>query len=260
MHRIDELAYSSKLNSMHPGYKCMIALISIGFCITTRSVIIGISVLCYTSFITIFIGKINWIRYVKLFMIPIIFLCMSTITIIFEISDLPISFYEISFVSYYIGIQPSSFLFAMQLVITALASVSSLYFLSLSTPMTDILQVLKDIRIPNILIELMLLIYRLIFVIYEMVDRQRVASQTRLGNHNFKQSMISMGSSISTVCIRSLRKSSSLYEAMEARCYNGEIKVVRLQYALSGKNLFWLLLMVLYLSGMTVFHIHQIVI
>lgn len=260
MHMIDELAYRSKLYSMHPRYKCILAVISIFFCIGTRSLIIGLSVLCYTSFITLFIGKTNCIRYLKLFLLPVTFLCMSTITIIFEISAMPISYYEFHIASYYIGIQPSSFFFAMQLVVTALASVSSLYLLSLSTPMTDILQVLKDIHIPYILIELMLLIYRLIFVIYEMAGKQRIASYARLGNRNFKQSIVSIGTSMSILCIRSFRKSSHLYNAMEARCYNGEIKVLKKQYSLHRKNIIWLLLMVLYLSSMTLLHIRQIIV
>lgn len=260
MHNIDELAYSSKLYHLHPGYKCMVTLISICFCIGTRSMIMGVSVLCYTSFITVYIGKTNILRYLKLFLIPFAFLSMSTITLVFEISSTPLSGYALAIGSYYIGIQPSSFMFAMQLVITALASVSSLYFLSLSTPMTDILQVLKDIHIPYILIELMLLIYRLIFVIYDMASNQRIASHARLGNRTFKQGIRSMGLSISTLFIRSFRKSSSLYDAMEARCYDGEIKVLRMNYTLHRKNMIWLFIMVLFLIGITLLHIRQIIV
>ena len=43
----------------------------------------------------------------------------------------------------------------------ALSAVSCLYFLSLNTTMTDILEVLRKLHVPALLIELMLLIYRL---------------------------------------------------------------------------------------------------
>ena len=51
-----------------------------------------------------------------------------------------------------------------QMILTALASVSSLYVLSFNTPMTEILDVLKRLHFPGLFIELMLFDISVLFL------------------------------------------------------------------------------------------------
>ena len=109
---------------------------------------------------------------------------------------------------------------------TALSAVTCLYFLSLNTVMTDILGALRKLHLPSLLIELMLLIYRFIFVLFQTASAITVSQQARLGNRDFKTRVRSFGAMGSALFIRALKRSNTLYDAMESRCYDGSIRVL----------------------------------
>ena len=116
--------------------------------------------------------------------------------------------------------------YALQLIFTALASVSCLYFLSMTTPMPDILNVLHKLRCPRLLGELMLLIYRYIFVLLDTAGKIRISQLSRLGNRDYGTALKSFGAMGSVLMIRAVTRSKALYDAMEARCYDGTIQVL----------------------------------
>ena len=110
---------------------------------------------------------------------------------------------------------------------TALAGVSCLYFLALSTPLSELLLFLKGLHLPALIIELMMLIYRFIFLLLDCAGKISVAQRSRLGNRDFHTSLSSFASLVSCLFIQSVRRSGILYDAMEARCYDGNFSVLR---------------------------------
>lgn len=72
----------------------------------------------------------------------------------------------------------------------------------------------------------MLLIYRYIFVLFDIASAISTAQDSRLGNRNYKTSMKSFGAMISALFVRAMKKSGALYDAMESRCYDGTIRVL----------------------------------
>ncbi|CUX30022.1 CbiQ family ECF transporter T component [Clostridium sp. C105KSO13] len=117
-------------------------------------------------------------------------------------------------------------MFGVQLIGTAMASVSCLYFLSLNTTMMDFLGVLAKLHCPGILMELTLLIYRFIFVLMETASAIMVSQKSRLGNKDFRTSIDSFGKMGAGLLIRAFKRSNALYDAMESRCYDGKIRVL----------------------------------
>ena len=108
----------------------------------------------------------------------------------------------------------------------AFSSVACLYFLILTTPVTDLLAVLRRLHCPWLLLELMLLIYRAIFVLLDIAGAIQTAQNCRLGNRSFSSKLRCMGQMLSVLLVRSLKKSSLLYDAMESRLYDGRIRVL----------------------------------
>ena len=89
---------------------------------------------------------------------------------------------------------------------------------------------------PSLLTELMLLIYRFIFVLFETASSITVSQQSRLGNRSFKTRIRSFGKLGSSLFILALKRSGALYDAMESRCYDGSIRVLsREQPAKAGE-------------------------
>ena len=72
----------------------------------------------------------------------------------------------------------------------------------------------------------MLLIYRFIFVLLHTASSISMAQECRLGNKDYKTALSSFGKLGSVLMIRAMSRSNRLYDAMEARCYDGEIRVL----------------------------------
>lgn len=237
---IDKLCYRSKLRYVNPSVKFTFACLTLLICIGSRSITIGLIVLVTMSMLTICIGKIPVNIYAKLLTEILIFLILSTIAILFSVTKYPAGCFALPAFGHYLVIYPESAALATQLVVTACSSISCLYFLSLSTPMTDILVVLKKLHCPALMIELMLLMYRFIFLLLEIANAISTAQKSRLGNKNYKVAIISMGQMLSTLLARAFWQSRNLYNAMESRGYHGSINVLGEYFPVKQKHIVYI--------------------
>jgi len=227
---IDKLAYSSKLRYKNPAVKAAFAIGNLLICVGARSFIVSMIIFSVMAGLTVLSSKISITRYIKLMGIPFGFMVLSTVAIVVNITDKPMDLVSFPVGGKYLAVSWHSLTEGARLVAVAVASVSCLYFLTLTTAMLDILAVLRRLRCPRIMIELMMLIYRYIFVILDMAGAITTSQNCRLGNRNFITELRSIGQMLAVLLIRSLKKTSLLYEAMESRCYNGEIKVLNEYY------------------------------
>jgi cobalt/nickel transport system permease protein len=103
---------------------------------------------------------------------------------------------------------------------------STQFFLVLTTPMTSILLILRKARIPNVLIEMSLLIYRHIFVFIEVMETMHTAQELRLGYSGLKKRLRSTSLLIGSLFIRTLEQGERTLTAMNARGYDGKIRTL----------------------------------
>ncbi len=249
---VDKLCYRSELRYVNGGEKFAFSIISLMFCVISRSLIIAGIVFAVNSWLTVYKAKISRRVYVRLLAIPFSFLILSTLAIIVNISKVPLDAYAIPVGSFFITGSYNSLLFGTRLIATAMASVSSLYFLSLSTTMTDLLGVLAKLGCPGLLIELMLLIYRFIFVLLETASAIMVSQKSRLGNKDMRTSLHSFGQMGAGLLIRAFKRSNALYDAMESRGYNGSIKVLEENHPVKRKEIAAIIVFELVLLGITI--------
>lgn len=223
---IDKLCYNSRLRYENAGEKSAFAVITLCICVMSRSTAVACIVLAVTGILSVWKGGIPVLRYLRFLTVPLAFLCLSTLAVMFHIKKEPLNLLAIPLGSWYLTMSTDSFFYAVQLIFTALAAVSCLYFLSFTTPVPDILGVLCRLRCPALLTELMLLIYRFIFILLDTADSIATSLNCRLGNKNYRTSLRSFGLLGSALMIRAFQRSSRLYDAMEARCYDGRIRVL----------------------------------
>ena len=85
---VDKLCYLSKLRYVNPMEKFVFAMLTLIFCIVSRSIVMGILTIAVNSWLTIVRGGISAARYRNLMMVPLAFLLLSTAAIIINISRL----------------------------------------------------------------------------------------------------------------------------------------------------------------------------
>lgn len=244
---IDKLSYQSRLRYVNASEKFAFAVLTIIACVGSRSIAVALISLAVTGILTVYKGGIPFFRYRHYMMVPLAFLVLSTLAVIFHLSHTPMDLFAIPLGRWYLTCSQDSLLYALQLILTALASVSCLYFLSFNTPMTDILSVLRKLHCPQIMIELMLLIYRFIFVLQEIAFAITTSQNSRLGNINYKTSLKSFGAMISALFLRAMKKSNALYDSMESRCYDGSILVLEENHPPKTREILYLVTFELFL-------------
>ena len=223
---IDRFCYYSRLRYVNAGEKTAFSVLTLLACILSRSAMIGIFVLAATGVLTVHKGGIPLARYIKLLAAPGAFLLLGTSAILINVSRTPLDAFALPAGPYYITGSFEGLMQGQRLLLTALASVSCLYFLALSTPMTDILAVLKKLHVPALVLELMLLIYRFIFVMLSLASDITVSQHARLGNFSLASSRKSFAAMVSSVFILSIRRSGEIFDALESRCYDGTLRVL----------------------------------
>lgn len=233
---VDKLCYGSKLRYVNPYEKFAFAMLTLIFCIVSRSIVMGIFVMGVNALLTIKKGGISGNRYFKLMTIPLAFLVLSTVAIIVNWSREPLDAFALQIGEHYITGSCEDAVMALRLIVTALAAVSCLYFLSLNTTMTDILAVFRSLKCPVLISELMLMIYRFIFVLLDSAYYISSSQHARLGYKDYKTSLKSFAGMVQAVFIQSMKRSRVLYDAMEARCYDGRVNVLNEHRPVKRKN------------------------
>lgn len=249
---IDKLCYRSGLRYRSAGVKFAYTIITMLICVISRSLTVAVIVLTVNGTLTVRKGGIPFRLYRRFMRIPLAFLLLGTVTMIVNISRTPLDAYAIPIGAWYLTGSTRSVVSAVQLIFSALASVSCLYFLSLNTPVPDILMILEKLHCPEILTELMLLIYRFIFILLETASEIQTSQKCRLGYKNFKTSLYSYGQMAAALLVRALKRSNALYDAMEARGYDGKIRVLEESCPPKRKEVACVIVFELILLGITV--------
>lgn len=238
MIQIDNYAYKSRILKQDPKGKLIFSMITLSICLLMNSPSVGILTIFIMGFATVRSSGISMKKYIKLLMIPLVFLIIGTITVIinrFDIGHPLLAGFHIGNFSY--GVDKGSLITGLTLITRALGAVSSMYFLALNTPMIDLFEFLRGTKLPTLLVSLMELIYRFIFIIWEEAANMRIAQESRLGNIDFKTAVRSTGQMISMLFLRSYRRADSVFMSLESRGYDGDVKFLKETYT-SAKNLY----------------------
>lgn len=223
---IDSLAYASRFRTIHPGKKVLMTMFLLIVAVTLQSVALGLALTVLMGALSVWGGGTPLRLYLRLLKIPLFFILLSLAAIVVNVSAEPAQGATVRFGPVFLAVSQEGISRGIRLAASAFGAVSCLYFLALSTPLTDMFYVLEKIKCPFLIIELMLLIYRFIFLLWEIAGELSKAADGRLGNANFKTSVRTAGQVLATLFIRALKRSSAVYDAMESRGYNGRIHVL----------------------------------
>lgn len=115
---------------------------------------------------------------------------------------------------------------ALMLLTRSLAATSALFFLLLTTPFSELIQVLRTLGLPSLLLELMVYVCGFIFTLWEIVDEIAVAQRARSGHSSSRRALQSLGLLIGQLLERSMASYRSLAMGLAARGFRGELRVV----------------------------------
>lgn len=235
---LDDYAQTNALREVSPRLKLFLGLGSILLCVFSPSPVAPLIAALTMSAITVFLAKIPGRFYCKLLIVPLTFVLLSSIAILFVSGSGSqiVSFQAFGLV---LGIGRESANTALLVLSRTLGGTGSLFFIALTTPMIEIFSILKSLGLPDVLLDLSMLIYRYIFVLMDQAIMINSAQTTRLGHASLKGSFNSFSMLASVLFLRAWEQGERLMVAMDSRCYDGRLDVferrtpIMLQSALS---------------------------
>lgn len=236
IYSIDSIAYNSKLNGWNPEFKIIFSLLSLFACVLSADIFVPVFVIISMAAISIILGKTDQRSYFKLMTVPLAFIICGAIATAVDISAEPTGDYILDLNAFFIHTTNGAVFKAVQTALKALGAVSSLYMLTLSTPVHEITSAMRRIHIPKLIIELMELIYRFIFILAQVYHTLNTSAGSRLGYNGLKTSFRTFGTIAANLFIISLKKAGMYYDALESRCYTGELLFLREKKPLRSRH------------------------
>lgn len=247
---IDYLAYSSKIRHWNPTFKAVLSLLTIILCIALNNVYVSVVVILAMTYLVVVAGGLAFHDYLSVLTIPLTFILISILAIILDFSVHPTSGYQVYIGFGYLYTTTAMIKNGLFLMLKIIAAICGLQMMILTTPSSEIISVLKKMHLPKDFIALMNMIYRYIFILLDVFAKMKNAAESRMGYRDLKTSWYTFGSVGSNMLVLSLKKAGAYYDAMEARCYDGELMFleeekeieIRLVVAAAGYILYLLLL------------------
>ncbi len=119
----------------------------------------------------------------------------------------------------------------------SLGALAALLFLAATTPLIDLIALLRRLRLPEILLELMVLCYRMLFVFSESVRNTRTAQAARLGYATPQVALRSLGSLAANLTVQIWQRAHALHVAALSRNNDGPLRFLEPQYANATRDL-----------------------
>lgn len=217
---IDYIAHTNNLRKINSNIKMIGSFLLMIIVILLNQPIVSILITLSLAIILLGVAKVPVRFYFKFISIPFGFSLITCIFLVFFFGTGPVIFDTGIF---NIMIRSDALELGIATFFRTLACFSCLGFLSITTPIAEILHSLSTFKIPKILIEIALLMYNIIFIFLDQVEVMSNAQKTRLGYNGVNNSYRSLGLLVTNLFFKSLDKGEQLQQALDSRGYNGEL-------------------------------------
>ena len=223
---LEDIAQKNGLRQVNTYLKLAAGIGAILLCLLSSSYIAPLFIAALLSFAIIFLARVDAKTYAGIFVYPAWFglLSVAGIVLVYGGQTVFWSWDPLPWLAFSVtreSINQGFFVFSR--IIGGMAAVC---FIALTTPMTDLFGVMRQCRVPEVVIDLAMIIYRTIFIIVDQVVQIYRAQVMRLGYSTWRESVHSFAALCGAAFIASWESGEDLIRAMEARCYDGKFAIM----------------------------------
>lgn len=222
---IDQNAYTNRLRQVNPAAKAVFGICGICAAFLAGQTWLAGTLALIIALITIVGAGIPVSQYLRAIVPALFFLGISAMTLLVSFDGSGITF---------TGVGHNQ---AMQLCGRATASITALLFLALTTPMSEIIALLRKLKLPDLMLDMAVIGYRMLFVLLATVRQIQTAQTARLGYDGPRHAFRSLGQMIAAVTLQVWQRATALDLAAETRCSNGTLHFITPVYADTGRDL-----------------------
>lgn len=212
-HQIDYLAYGNRLRYLPPEQKLGFALLLLTLGYLSPVIVQGM-IAVWLFFWVVVYGGIPAGIYFKLLSIPWSFWLLSLPALLIDLSWTD----HLSISWSYVGWEQ-----AKTILPRAIALSSCLYFILLTIPFADLWRLLRQWGCPSLITDLLVLMYRFIFVLAQTASELLTAQASRFGYCSWSARLRSLGLVVSHLLWRTLENYHQLTLGLTSRGFSGEL-------------------------------------
>lgn len=225
MLEIDRLSYQSRWLSVNPLAKFALYLLLLGIALCGTP-LIQAALLLVLAPLTCYVVRLSWRRYLTWLAVPLSFLLISILGVALSVS---LSHRQmlvgIDVGSVTIGIDRASLAVANTTFWRSMSALAATYLFVLTTPISQLVTVLKSCRLPRLLIEQTMLTYRFIFIFLEEAAEIHRAQSLRFGYNTLRNSLRSLAMLVSMLLDRVLTRHRQMTIALDVKLFDGEFHI-----------------------------------
>lgn len=218
---VDTVAYGSPMLSWSPLLKLAMVMTMLVLNIAVRSVwmsvftgAIGLCLLLYgSSFRIPSLMK-------RLFAYGEVFIIIGSL--VFSIATPGTPVLSLHILGLTVGFTDAGISLAVLTFMRATASMLLMFSFAVSTPLPHFSRALKRLRLPDVLVEMMVLVYRYLFLLIEASERMHLAAECRFGYSTLRKSVTTTSHLIVGIFMQSLETAERGQRMLQCRNYRGE--------------------------------------
>ncbi|HVN73380.1 MAG TPA: cobalt ECF transporter T component CbiQ, partial [Methanoregula sp.] len=201
------------------------------------------------SLVLLIPARVSPVVYGELLVAPAIFAVMSVVVLLFLLGGGEViwQFNPVPWIN--LTITTGSLGQSILVLFRVFGCSVSMFFIVLTTPLTDLFNGMKRIGVPIELIDLMMIIYRYIFIMYAQAFEIWQAQVMRLGYRRPMEAIRSFSMLCGMLFISSWNAGEALVRAMDCRCYDGVFPSLDIPEPVQMRSLIPVLLYLAGLSG-----------
>jgi len=210
---IEQSAYANRWRAVSPAAKAVFAVCGIVAAFAAVSPAAALAVAALLAASTTLGAKVPPGRYLRVAAPALFFLATSCLSLAFSL-DTDLAW----------RLAPDGLLRVAQVGSRSLGALAALLFLVMTTPLIDLIALLRRLKTPEVLLDIMVLCYRMLFVFSAAVHDTLTAQSARLGYATPRLALRSLGGLTANLTLQVWQRAHDLNIAAQARNNDGPLR------------------------------------
>ena len=220
---IEQSAYANRWRHVAPAAKGVFGLAGFVAAFAAATPRAALAVATLICLVTLAGARVAFFRYLRVAAPALVFLAISCLSLAFSVNvDGPaLASFKLS---------AGALQQVAEVGARSLGALAALLFLVLTTPLIDLIALLRRLRTPEILLEIMVLCYRMLFVFSEAVHDTLTAQSARLGYATNRLALRSLGGLAANLTLQVWQRASDLQRAAQSRNNDGPLRFLEAEF------------------------------
>jgi len=230
---IDRFAYGNRLRHTDPALKTAVSLAVLVLCLVLDTPAASLFALGWMSLLAVAVARVPVRVFAGILLGESTFLALATVGIAVTVSVAPPSaetLWRGHIGALWVFGTADGLSVAAHTVSRAIGATAAMNFLALTTPLVDLVALMRRLRVPDALIDITATVYRATFLLLDNFNQMYTAQQCRLGYISARRSMQSAALLGGNLFIKTFQKGKRLQLALDARGFEGTLRVLPAQY------------------------------